>query len=132
MGNNYLQVELGGQKRGLKFVIGTIYTVRDADILAKEYEGKVVEEMRQLAIVTYGALLSNYRSLKKEQDFTFADVLDWCENMESIDEASKIAQMFSRLTNSSAPVEGGGNTQFQAVQSAGLVGDRTERAEAVA
>jgi hypothetical protein len=132
MGNDYLQVELGGQKRGLKFVMGTLYKARDAQALAVDYIGKVEEDIRQLAIIVYAALLSNYRSQKKPQDFTFEEVVDWTHDISTAKEVADITEAFMRITSTSAPVEGGTDTQHEAAQPGGFAQDRAGRVELVA
>lgn len=108
---NYLQVQLGGKKQGLKFVVGTLYKARDAEALSQSFIGKMEEDIRQLAVITYAALLSNYKSQKKEQDFTFEDVANWCEEIETTGEVAAITNAFIAINKGSAPVEGGDDTQ---------------------
>jgi hypothetical protein len=129
---NYLRVNLGGKEQGLKFVIGTLYKARDAQALSTDYIGKVEEDIRQLAIIVYAALLSNYKSQKKEQDFTFEEVIEWCEDIETAAEVASITDAFMRITSTSAPVEGGADTQHEAAQPGGFAQDRAGRVELVA
>jgi hypothetical protein len=62
-------------------------------------------------VLVYASLLSNYKSKKQDQDFTFEEVLDWCENIGTAGEVRDITNAFIGINTGSAPREGGEDTQ---------------------
>ena len=107
--NNYLQVELGGRKRGLKFNLGTIFFAKETSALAANME--LDNDIKEAAVIVHSALLSNCRNKKEEPDFTFSDVVDWVYEIENLYTLTSITNAFSQITQSTASPEGGQDTQ---------------------
>ncbi len=86
---SYIQIELGGEMRGLKFNMFALeeYTKRlgrALDYALKNANGKPIEEIQipQAVLVyacIYSGLVGNCFAKEIEQDFTFEDVTDWVE-----------------------------------------------------
>lgn len=72
--NNYIQIEIGGKLRGLKF-----------NQLSLEVYNKAIDYERPMASAIYGTfyagLVGNCYAKKEEQDFTFEEVTDWVDEL---------------------------------------------------
>jgi hypothetical protein len=102
--SNYIQKELGGQKRGLKFTIGTV-------LIAKDLAGTDVEnvpaDLQEIALIVYSALLNNCRSKKTEPDFTLKEVGEWVMDFGSLREIKEIKEAFEKVLDTGVvPTEG--------------------------
>ena len=81
MSKNYLQVELGGEKRGLKFNLGTLryigeITDKDPIDFSKQL-GNLTDIYKVVYTIVHAGMLSNYDSLNKEADFSEKDINKW-------------------------------------------------------
>jgi hypothetical protein len=79
MTNGYMQAEILGRKRGLKF--GTI-AIRQITLYS-EKNGKTLGETLDLAlipIIVYWGLFNNCYIKQEDPDFTFEDVVEYVED----------------------------------------------------
>ena len=79
MTNGYMQAEILGRKRGLKF--GTI-AIRQITLYS-EKNGKALGETLDLAlipIIVYWGLFNNCYIKQEDPDFTFEDVVEYVED----------------------------------------------------
>lgn len=86
---SYIQIELGGKLRGLKFNMFALeeYTKRIGITLNKAAE-KNSTDISQATLVyacVYSGLIGNYYAKEIEQDFTFEDVTDWVDAASNAD-----------------------------------------------
>ncbi len=72
---SYVQIEIGGKKRGWKFN-------KMAELTFKE---RIVpgNEMTAVYALVYAGLEANCYVKREEPDFTFETVCDWCDNISS-------------------------------------------------
>lgn len=84
---NYVQVELGGKLRGLKFNQGA-----HAEIQAMYKVG--MKAIQVSYIVVYGGLLGNCFVKQIEPDFTFEEVCDWCDKL-TVEQANAITDAYT-------------------------------------
>ena len=85
---SYLQIELGGKLRGLKFnqlAIEIISTYNDLE-----------SNTSFLYAMIYGGLRGNTYVKREEADYTFEEVCDWVDAMENKEEI--VAKVTSTLT----------------------------------
>jgi hypothetical protein len=94
--NNYLQVELGGKRRGLKFNLGTYFIVKD--FASQKSKFALNKQHTDFAIVVYAA---------------FDDVVRWVMDVPNTSDAEAISSMFVNITKipDAASPEGGDDTQ---------------------
>jgi hypothetical protein len=71
---NYVQIELGGVKRGLKFTQAT-----HAEIKAKI--GKSNNDAFAFYCIVYAGLVMNNMIKGVDDDFDFETVVDWCDKL---------------------------------------------------
>ena len=72
----YIKIEIGGKERGLKFNQFAVVTMaKYADL--DNYEATVGYAM------VYGGLKANCYVKREEADFTFEEVCDWVDNLQS-------------------------------------------------
>lgn len=92
---SYIQIEIGGKLRGLKFNVLAI----------KEFHKKVdyarFEDTANYALV-YGGLVANCYVKGENEDFTYEEVCDWVDElskevMESIDKKFSESQAYKKL-----------------------------------
>jgi hypothetical protein len=87
--NNYIQIEIGGKLRGLKF-----------NQLALEVYNKNIDFERPMASAIYATfyagLLGNCYVKREEPDFTFEQVTDWVDEIfsEKKDEIEKVCKVW--------------------------------------
>jgi hypothetical protein len=83
---NYLQLELGGQKRGLKFDIGTLKVLRDQfdiDPFTFRTESNSLTELLPYATkIIYSAALRNLRVKKEPEDITYEQFESWVDELD--------------------------------------------------
>lgn len=97
---NYLQIELGGQKRGLKFNMMTCEILQEQtgkDPLAELgviKDGNFKNLKETVFEIFYAALLSNCRSKKVEPDFTKEQAGEWFNDLHPL-YLYKIIQAFN-------------------------------------
>lgn len=75
---SYLQIEIGGKLRGLKFnqlAIEILSTFNDTNTSSAFMYAMV-----------YGGLRGNSYVKREEPDYTFENVCDWCDDLENKDE----------------------------------------------
>lgn len=92
---SYIQIELGGKLRGLKFNMFALeeYTKRIGIALnyaIKANKNKDIEDvsLSQATLVyacVYSGLIGNYYAKEIDQDFTFEDVTDWVDAASNTD-----------------------------------------------
>lgn len=78
MNVNYLQIEIGGKLRGLKFNTLTVSQF-NKKVIPDDYIGSSAYSL------IWAALFSNCYSKGVEVDFTFEEVQDWTEKMNAED-----------------------------------------------
>jgi hypothetical protein len=75
---SYLQIELGGKTRGLKFNQLAI------ELIAKNNDAETLSAY--MYSVVYGGLRGNSYVKREEVDYTFEDVCDWVDNLDNKEE----------------------------------------------
>jgi hypothetical protein len=86
MTNGYIQIDILGKMRGLKFgMIAVEQITRDAQRLGK-YLGPSVD-FAMVAVIVYWGLYNNCHVKREDPDFTFEDVSDYVD--EHITETQK-------------------------------------------
>lgn len=75
---SYVQVEIGGKLRGLKF-----NQMADVEYLVKV--GKNTNPVASTYAMVWAGLISNCYAKAEEVDFTFEQVCDWCEKVTDAD-----------------------------------------------
>ena len=86
MNNGYIQIDILGKMRGLKFgMIAVEQITRDAQRLGK-YLGPSVD-FAMVAVIVYWGLYNNCHVKREDPDFTFEDVSDYVD--EHITETQK-------------------------------------------
>ena len=114
---NYLQLELGGKVRGLKFNIGTLKYLRELtglDPMDFKAESNKFEELLPYATkILHAALLSNLLSKKEDRDFTSEDVDAWVNELSVSDLTTVILKYNSifEIPQAAANGEVGKDTQ---------------------
>lgn len=83
---NYLQIEIGGKPRGLKFTQATY-----AEMLGRL--GESTNNYFGFYCIVWGALKINCEIKNEPLDFTFENVCDWCDIM-SDEDALKINEAY--------------------------------------
>lgn len=74
---SYIQIEIGGKLRGLKFSQGTLILFEDS---IKSYDEAEMKAFASHKLV-WAALKTNCMIKGEEVEFTFADVFDWVESL---------------------------------------------------
>jgi len=77
---SYLQINIGGKERGLKFNQLAIETI------AKYNDAETISGL--LYAMVYGGLKANAYVKREELDFTFEQVCDWVDELENKEEVS--------------------------------------------
>jgi hypothetical protein len=85
---SYLQIEIGGKLRGMKFSQGTNILLRDK---VKDYSDAEKEAFGGYCII-WAALKANCVIKGEAADFTFEDVCDWCDKL-SVEDYTKIIKL---------------------------------------
>lgn len=83
---NYIQIEIGGLQRGLKF----------NQMADTEYRVKVGDQTNPIAhtySMVWAGLIANCFVKGEELDFTFEDVCEWCEKV-SDDDFMKVLESY--------------------------------------
>lgn len=106
---NYLQLEIGGKLRGLKFNMGTYQAISDLtgqDPLTFAPASNAYADLVPYArTIFHAALLSNCKSKKEEPDFTQADVDAWFDEF-GIKDVTLIINMHTGVQDNSPSVNG--------------------------
>lgn len=118
MMKTYIQVNLGGQLRGLKFNLGTLRHIGDITgndpfkfiVNVSEYD----PFMKDFRVIVYAGLLSNYDSMKREPEFTQEEVRVWVDEIDNMREALRIVNAFSEAYKTES-VSGEGDEDTQQV-----------------
>jgi len=74
---SYIQIEIGGKQRGLKFSQGTLMLFQDSIKSYDEAEKKAFASHK----LVWAALKTNSIIKGEDVDFSFADVFDWVESL---------------------------------------------------
>ena len=93
----YMTLFLGGLERGLKFNFGTLRFIGELsgnDPLLMTTTAGAMDQFTQSRIIIHAALLSNYLSMKKQVDFTEAEVIDWVSEL-SMQQVTEVIQVFT-------------------------------------
>lgn len=112
----YMQLELGGEKRGLKFNVGTLKRLNenfDIDPLHWQIKESTLQEvLPYVEKITFAALINNCIANGHQPNFTFEMVQRWVEDLDP-EQIAEIATIYnSMLTGKQkASTEGGENTQ---------------------
>lgn len=85
---SYLQIEIGGKTRGLK------YNQLAIEVMAKYNDTETASAFMYALI--YGGLRGNTYVKREEPDYTFEDVCDWVDNLENKNEI--ILEATNKLT----------------------------------
>lgn len=93
-----IEMNIGGQLRGLNFSQGTNILVQD---LIKDYSEQDIKAFGAYCIV-YAALKADHIAKAKPVDFTFEDVFGWCEALE-LDDYNKITDAYYESTGFKRP-----------------------------
>ncbi len=75
---SYVQINIGGKDRGLKF-----NQMADTEYLITV--GNNTNPIAHTYAMVWAGLISNCYAKKEEVDFTFEDVIDWCEKVKDTD-----------------------------------------------
>lgn len=116
MSKNYLQLDLGGKPRGLKFNMGTYKALAELtgqDPLKYLPFSESFEALVPFALnIFHAALLSNCASKEEQPDFTAADVARWFDEL-SITEVTHIINLHTGKADIKPSVNGeaGADTQ---------------------
>jgi hypothetical protein len=112
MSKNYIQVELGGKLRGLKFNMGTLRILgelTETDPLKLTTDASEVKTLYgYLKNIVYASLQSNCLNKKEVVDFSEQDVQSWVDELEYSDSLT-ILTAFGKAYNTEK--EGNDNTQ---------------------
>jgi hypothetical protein len=114
MSKNYINLDLGGEKRGIKFSMGTLehlesITGEDPYKFAIRTDN-VKDFLRDATIVIYAGLLSNSDAKREEPQYTKEDVSTWVRDL-GFSEIMSILQVYQKAYSSTASQEGGTDTQ---------------------
>jgi hypothetical protein len=85
---SYLQIEIGGKKRGLK------YNQLAIEVMAMHNDTETASAFMYALI--YGGLRGNSYVKREEPDYTFEDVCDWIDNLKDKNEI--ILEATNKLT----------------------------------
>lgn len=114
---NYLQLELGGKLRGLKFNIGTLHFIQELTGTDPfEFQAASTSFNDLIPYVTHivhAALLSNCASKKEDPDFTGQNVDEWVNDM-NVPILTDIVALYNAIIavpKATANGEVGANTQ---------------------
>ena len=115
MNKNYISLEIGGRKRGLKFDIG-------AKEIALEISNQIeaTSHVQPVSMMIYSGLMANCEIKGEEPDFTLDDVKKWVRRMDQ-ETYNEVAAAWHKAFDiplpanlQSASGEGGKNTQEEA------------------
>jgi hypothetical protein len=115
---NYMQMELGGTVRGLKFNIGTLKYLKEitgVDPVDYRAESNKMEDLIPFATrILHAALLSNLLSKKEDPDFTAEDVDAWVTDL-TVADLTEVIHRYNEIfgvQKPSANGEVGADTQL--------------------
>lgn len=91
---SYIQVILGGKEQGLKFNQLSI------EIFTSNIDYEAVDTSAIYSIF-FAGLRGNYYAKRKEVDFTFENVVDWCDELYE-QEPAKITEVCEVFANTNA------------------------------
>lgn len=84
--NNYIQIEIGGKLRGLKF------NQLALEVFTKHTDYQTTHG--DLYACIYGGLRGNSYVRREEPDYTFEEVCDWCDETDN----AKIVEAYNLFT----------------------------------
>lgn len=100
---NYLQLELGGKPRGLKFNLGTLNYIQEltgTDPFEFKATGSAYSDLLPMATtIVHAALLSNCLSKQEAPDFTENDVRAWMNDIEGVGTLADIINRYNNILN---------------------------------
>lgn len=99
---NYIELEIGGEKRGAKLGLGFLEKVQTKlNMNLQEISDKAQKEaFTFIPTILYHSLAFNCERAKKEQDFDLYDVLDWCTDMGAFKEGSELLKFWNAFNES--------------------------------
>jgi hypothetical protein len=78
MGNGYVQMDILGRKRGLKFGMTAVHKIAmDAQKLGATIGENIDYEV--VPVIVYWGLFNNCYVKREDPDFTFEDVVEWVD-----------------------------------------------------
>jgi hypothetical protein len=78
MGNGYVQMDILGRKRGLKFGMTAVHKIAiDAQKLGATIGNNIDYEV--IPVIVYWGLFNNCYVKREDPDFTFEDVVEWVD-----------------------------------------------------
>jgi len=90
--NGYINIELGGQQRGLKFGNRMLL-----DVMKKhQVDANIKMSFDLIVDLVFGALMNNCERKKVDPDFTYEEVEQWVDDMPM----TKMTEIFSSFTSS--------------------------------
>lgn len=100
---SYCKLNLGGKERGLKFN-------QMAIVLMHRYVDAEAHEVTSVPAIIYAGLRANDYVKRTEPDYTFEEVVDWCETLGEDDLNKAVAALteaeaYKRLIPSEESVE---------------------------
>lgn len=106
MSTSYISLELGGQKRGLKYDIGTMRfmnDVYDVDPFTLKSDGTDYKSIHPHVVkIIHVGLLRNAQIKKEPVDFKESDVIEWIDQLESYWELHQPLLAWNRLVTPKA------------------------------
>jgi hypothetical protein len=132
MSKNYIQVDLGGKKCGLKFNFGTLEHIEretGEDPLGFTISGSKL--ISNVAIVIYAGLLSNAECKGVEPDFTKDEVTRWVRQIEDMTIVTDVIEVFQsayKVKSKASGEEAADTQQGKAALMGGNKGSRVRRA----
>jgi hypothetical protein len=95
MSNGYIQIDIGGKLRGLKFGMLAVEGIVEEAARYKGDKGNISGTKTAYDLVYYG-LLNNCEVKKIDPDFTYEDVTDWVEELTMTEDGKGSLQQVSK------------------------------------
>lgn len=98
----YIQIEIGGKKRGCKLGLGFLGEVIDdlGNDVSEIVEGLKKNPYKMIPILMYHSMVYNLKSKGKNPSFTIYDVTDWIEEEEKGFNSDKVVDFLKAFTAS--------------------------------
>lgn len=87
---NYLQIEIGGKHRGLKF------NQLAFQLFCQKAKFELAAETSQVYAMFYGGLVGNCVAKGEEEDFTYEQVCDWVDELYLTDDGREIIKQVDK------------------------------------
>lgn len=109
-----MRLQLGEQERGLKFNMRTLKNIKELTggdpFTFFEFKDELDDQLKQLSVIVYAALLANNAIKKEESDYTQDDVALWVEDMGYTDIVN-LSQFIRQAYSVEASGEGSADTR---------------------